>query len=177
MRPNHHTRAGSGRLNLERHGVAIVAPPARGELTVAVLAARFNAAVVDRLVEGALDALRAAGVDAARVRVIPVPGAWELPLAAELAVAAGCDAVIALGCVIRGETGHYGLIVDAATRGLMEVSLRHRIPVAHGVLACENEEQAWARAGGVHGNKGVEAAQAALAMAALCGARAGAAPT
>lgn len=167
MRPNHHTRAGSGRPNLERHGVPVQAAPVPAGLSVVVLAARFNAAVVDRLVDGALEALIAAGLAPGQLRVVHVPGAWELPLAAELAVAEGCDAVVALGCVIRGETGHYDVIVEQSARGLMDVGLRHRVPVANGVLACADEDQAWARAGGAHGNKGAEAAQAALAMAGL----------
>ncbi len=167
MRPNHHTRAGSGRPNLERHGVPMQATAVPAGLHVVVLAARFHAAVVDRLVDGALEALIAAGLTPAQLRVVPVPGAWELPLAAELAISEGCDAIVALGCVIRGETSHYDVIVNESARGLMDVGLKHRVPIANGVLACENEEQAWARAGGAQGNKGAEAAQAALAMAGL----------
>lgn len=137
-------------------------------LTIAIVAARFNAPVVDRLVDGASAALAGRGVAAERRPVYRVPGAWELPqLAAALAKRGGIDAIAALGCVIRGETSHYEVIVNESARGLMQVSIAAGVPVANGVLAVENQAQAEARAGGSAGNKGAEAALAALELAAL----------
>ncbi|MCE3005075.1 MAG: 6,7-dimethyl-8-ribityllumazine synthase [Xanthomonadaceae bacterium] len=165
MRQHHQTRAGAARPALERHGVPLLtgAPPAG--VRIAVLASTFNGAIVDRLADGALGALREAGVPASDLAYAQVAGAWELPqLAARVAASGRCDAIVALGCVIRGETSHYDVIVNESARGLMQVSLEHRLPVANGVLACEDEDQAWARAGGAQGNKGAEAAEAVLAL-------------
>jgi 6,7-dimethyl-8-ribityllumazine synthase len=134
----------------------------------AIVASRFNARVVDPLVAGALDCLRRHGVEPAGIHVVRVPGAWEIPQAAEeLAAAGGIDALIALGVVIRGETPHFDYICSACSRGLASVSERHRLPVGFGVLTCDTSEQAQERAGGKAGNKGWEAAQAALEMADL----------
>jgi 6,7-dimethyl-8-ribityllumazine synthase len=165
MRQHHQTRAGAARPALERHGVPLLAAVPPGGARVAVLASTFNGAIVDRLADGALATLVGAGVAPADVLFAQVPGAWELPqLAARLAAAGRCEAIVALGCVIRGETSHYDVIVNESARGLMQVSVTHRLPVANGVLACEDEDQAWARAGGSAGNKGAEAAEAVLAM-------------
>ena len=137
-------------------------------LTIAIVAARFNAHIVDPLVDGAKATLKAHGVDPQHRLVVRVPGAWELPnVAAKLARSGKVDAIVALGCVIRGETSHYDVIVNESARGLMQVSVETGVPVANGVLACENEAQAVARAGGDEGNKGVEAALAALELAAF----------
>ncbi|MFN9731867.1 MAG: 6,7-dimethyl-8-ribityllumazine synthase [Pseudomonadota bacterium] len=165
MRQHHQTRAGAARPALDRHGVPLLAGvPPRGA-RIAVLASTFNGAIVDRLADGALDALREAGMAPADLLFVQVAGAWELPqLAARLAAAGRCDAIVAVGCVIRGDTSHYDVIVNESARGLMQVAIEHRLPVANGVLACEDEEQAWARAGGAGGNKGAEAAAAALAL-------------
>jgi 6,7-dimethyl-8-ribityllumazine synthase len=109
----------------------------------------------------------AAGKDGA-VDVVRVPGAWELPLvAAQLAVAKSHAAIVALGCVVRGDTRHYEHVADRCAEGLMRVALDHRLPVLNGVLAVERFEDAEARAGGSHGNKGEEAALAAIEMANL----------
>jgi 6,7-dimethyl-8-ribityllumazine synthase len=163
MRQHHQTRAGSARPNLERHGVAVVDGTASAGVRIAVLASTFNGAIVDRLADGALGALRAAGVPAEDILFVQVPGAWELPqLAARIAAAGRWQAIVALGCVIRGETAHFDVIVRESARALMDVSIARGLPVANGVLACEDEDQAWARAGGAEGNKGAEAAQAAL---------------
>jgi 6,7-dimethyl-8-ribityllumazine synthase len=138
------------------------------DLRVAIVAARFNAHIVDALVDGAKSALAAHGLAAEQRPVYRVPGAWELPaVAAMLSRDGRIDAVVALGCVIRGETSHYDVIVNESARGLMQVSVQSGMPVGNGVLACENEAQAHARAGGKEGNKGAEAALAALELAAL----------
>ncbi len=134
----------------------------------AVLASRWNPRITDALVDGAKGALLGNGVNAAEIDVIRVPGAWELPLAArELALAGRHAALIALGCVVRGDTRHYEHVADLCAEGLARVALDAGIPVANGVLAVETLEDAENRAGGSHGNKGEEAALAALEMASL----------
>ena len=155
-------------VDLARFGVRTPQAEATTGARVAVVAARYNAPVVERLVEGALATLADAGIAPERTLLVRVPGAWELPQAAlALAERGVADAIVALGCVIRGETGHYDVIVNESARGLGEVALATGVPVANGVLACEDAAQAVARAGGAAGNKGSEAAQAALAMCAL----------
>jgi 6,7-dimethyl-8-ribityllumazine synthase len=134
-------------------------------LRVAVLAARFNSEIVDRLVEGARRALLERGAAAADIETIRVPGAWELPQAAALAADAGrFDAIVALGCVIRGETPHFEYVCTEATLGLGAVARTGRVPLAFGVLTTDDAEQARARAGDGPDNKGYEAATAALEM-------------
>jgi 6,7-dimethyl-8-ribityllumazine synthase len=135
---------------------------------IAVLASRFNEAITRKLLRGAVDALVAAGVVADDVDVVWVPGAWELPAAAHvLADLQRYDALVAVGAVIRGETAHFGYVADAAARGLAAVQAETGTPIGFGVLACDTWEQAEARAGGAHGNKGADAARAALEMADL----------
>lgn len=135
---------------------------------VAVVVSRFNDEVTGRLLEGALGALRGAGVRDEDLRVVRVPGAFELPFAAQaLARAGGWDAVVALGAVIRGDTDHYDYVCSAAQQGCLRVGLDTGVPVAFGVLTCDTDEQAAERAGGPHGNKGADAALAALEMADL----------
>jgi 6,7-dimethyl-8-ribityllumazine synthase len=130
---------------------------------VAIVAARFNELVTTPLVEGALAGLTQAGVDGASVAVVWVPGAFEIPLVAER-LAASHDAVICLGAVIKGETSHFELVANEAARGIADVSRRTGIPCIFEVLATDDLQQAQARAGGSHGNKGYEAAMAALEM-------------
>lgn len=133
----------------------------------AIVASRFNSRVVELLVAGAVDCLRRHGAD--DITLVRVPGAWEIPQAAE-ELAAGenrFDAIVALGVVIRGETPHFDYICSACSRGLASLSKRHRIPVGFGVLTCDTSQQAEERAGGKAGNKGWEAALAALEMADL----------
>jgi 6,7-dimethyl-8-ribityllumazine synthase len=133
---------------------------------VAVLVSRYNEIVTTRLLEGARQCLRETGVADARVDVIWVPGAFELPVAAETAAASGrYAALVALGCVIRGETPHFDYVAGEAARGLGNVALAHQLPIGFGVLTTETLEQAIARAGGASGNKGYEAAAAALTTA------------
>lgn len=135
-------------------------------MCVGVIAARFNEVVTGKLVEGAVEGLKKHGVDEDRIDVAWVPGAFELPLVAKrLARTERYDALICLGAVIRGETAHFELVANEAARGIAEVSLDAGIPVIFEVLATEDLAQAEARAGGAHGNKGWEAAEAALEMA------------
>ncbi|HEX4600928.1 MAG TPA: 6,7-dimethyl-8-ribityllumazine synthase [Gemmatimonadales bacterium] len=133
---------------------------------VAVLVSRYNEIVTTRLLDGARQCLRDQGVPDAQVDVIWVPGAFELGVVAEVAAASGrYAALVALGCVIRGETPHFEYVAGEAARGLGNVALAHRLPVGFGVLTTETQEQAMARAGGAAGNKGYEAADAALTTA------------
>ena len=131
----------------------------------AILASRWNPRITEALVAGARKAFTDNGVAPEVVDVVRVPGAWELPLAAARLGAAGSHvAIVALGCVIRGDTRHYEHVADRCAEGLMRVSLDYRLPVLNGVLAVERSEDAEARAGGTHGNKGEEAALAAIEM-------------
>jgi 6,7-dimethyl-8-ribityllumazine synthase len=135
---------------------------------VAIIVSRYNELVTNRLLEGARQCLREREVPDARIDVIWVPGAFELPVVAETAAVSGRYAlIVALGCVIRGETPHFDVVAGEASRGLANVALAHRLPVGFGVLTTESLEQAQARAGGAAGNKGYEAAEAALATAAV----------
>lgn len=133
-----------------------------------IVASRFNARLVDSLVDGAVDCLHRHGVEASAIRVVRVPGAWEIPYAlGELAAAGDVDGLVALGVVIRGETPHFDYICREAAAGISRVSRQHRLPVGFGLLTCETSEQAAERAGGKAGNKGWDAAFAALEMADL----------
>ncbi|MGH8369687.1 MAG: 6,7-dimethyl-8-ribityllumazine synthase [Gammaproteobacteria bacterium] len=135
---------------------------------IAIVAARFNSFVVDKLVDGALETLRSQGVPETQVLLVRVPGAFELPLVVqELAANNDCDAVIALGAVIRGDTPHFDFVAGECARGLSQVALDTGVPVAFGVLTCDTAEQALERAGGKVGNKGADAAMTALEMANL----------
>lgn len=134
----------------------------------AIVASRWNPRIVDALVDGAQRVLRAHGVAEAAIDLVRVPGAWEIPQAAAKRAAAGnCAAILALGCVVRGDTRHYEQVADGCADGLMRVALEFRVPVLNGVLAVEMHADAEARAGGTHGNKGEEIALAALEMADL----------
>jgi 6,7-dimethyl-8-ribityllumazine synthase len=130
---------------------------------VVVVASRFNETVTRPLVDGALEALVAHEVAFDDIDVIWVPGAWELPLAARRALASGrYDALVALGAVVRGEPPHFDFVAGEAARGLALACAEAEIPVGFGLLTCDTMEQALARAGGIHGNKGWDAAVAAL---------------
>lgn len=134
----------------------------------AVVASRFNSHIVEKLVDGALDALVRHGVDADNVDVVWVPGAWELPLAArKLLASERYNALVAVGAVIRGDTPHFDIVAGEASRGLSSASIEFDTPIGFGLLTCDNTAQAEARAGGEHGNKGWDAALAALEMADL----------
>ncbi len=137
-------------------------------LRVAVIVSRFNEAIGRRLLEGALDCLTRHGVSREDVAVVWVPGAFELPSAAQRLASSGeFDAIVCVGAVIRGETPHFEFVSAEAARGIGEVARTTGIPVTFGVLTTDNVEQAEARAGGALGNKGFEAALAALEMADL----------
>jgi 6,7-dimethyl-8-ribityllumazine synthase len=142
--------------------------PAGAGRRVAIVAGRFNEVVTSRLVEGAVDGLHHQGVSPEDVDVAWVPGAFEIPLVAlRLARSGDYDAVVCLGAVIRGDTAHFELVAGEAARGIGEVARLTGVPVIFEVLATDDLEQARARAGGAHGNKGWQAAQAALTMASL----------
>jgi len=131
----------------------------------AIVASRWNPRIVDALVEGARAALLEHGVDEDAIDLVRVPGAWEIPqAAARLAAAGKAGAILALGCVVRGDTRHYEHVADGCAQALMRVALDHGVPVLNGVLAVERHADAEARAGGAHGNKGEEVALAALEM-------------
>lgn len=135
-------------------------------LRVGIAASRFNEVVVDRLVAGAVGALTRHGADPADITVVWVPGAWELPLTLDkLAAGGSVDALIALGCVVRGATPHFDYVAGQAASGCAEVGQRHGLPVAFGVLTTDTWDQAVERAGGKLGNKGAEAASTAVEMA------------
>jgi 6,7-dimethyl-8-ribityllumazine synthase len=133
-----------------------------GGLKFAVIVARFNSAITEKLLEGAQEALTKAG--ASGVTLFYVPGAFELPLAARR-LAKEYDAIIALGAVIRGETPHFEYVAGAAANGLQQVALETGTPVSFGVLTTNTLAEAEARAGGEHGNKGYDAAMTAIEMA------------
>jgi 6,7-dimethyl-8-ribityllumazine synthase len=139
-------------------------PSAHGA-RIGIVVSRFNDFITERLLSGAQLCLSENGVSADDIDVAWAPGAWELPLAAQhLVEKRGCNAVIALGCVIRGDTPHFDFVAGAAATGLSSVSTSTGVPVAFGVLTTDNMDQALARAGGRVGNKGWEAALAVLEM-------------
>jgi 6,7-dimethyl-8-ribityllumazine synthase len=134
----------------------------------ALVASRFNHFIVDRLVDGALDAIVRHGGDASRITIVRVPGAWEIPVVvARLAQKKSVDAIIALGAVIRGSTPHFDYVAAEVTKGIATVSMQTGVPVAFGVLTTDSIEQAIERAGTKAGNKGWEAAVSAIEMVAL----------
>jgi 6,7-dimethyl-8-ribityllumazine synthase len=139
-------------------------------LRFAILAARFNQAIVARLADAAASVLEGRGAASAAIERFWVPGSFELPLAARWCAESGrFDAVLAFGAVIRGETEHFRLVADAASNGLLRVSLDTGVPVLNGVLAVHDTAQAEARSGGALGNRGAEVALAAIEMARLRG--------
>ena len=141
-----------------------------GELQVrnarfCVVVSRFNSFVVESLLDGAVDALKRHGAAEADITVVRVPGAFEMPLALEKIAAKGeYDAIIALGAVIRGGTPHFDFVAGECVKGLAQVTLKHAIPIAFGVLTTDTIEQAIERAGTKAGNKGAEAALSAVEM-------------
>jgi 6,7-dimethyl-8-ribityllumazine synthase len=132
---------------------------------VAIVVSRFNESVTRRLVDGALDALTRHGGQRENIDVVWVPGAWELPGAARVLLATErYDAIVALGAVIRGETPHFDYVAGEASRGLSDAGADFDVPIGFGLLTTDTLEQAEERAGGTHGNKGWDAAVAALEM-------------
>jgi 6,7-dimethyl-8-ribityllumazine synthase len=134
----------------------------------AVVVARWNAVITERLLDGALDALLRSGANRADIEVVRVPGAWEIPAAARtIASLKKVDAIVTLGCLLRGETAHYEAIYNEVAHGIGQSQQETGIPHSFGVLTCENLEQALNRAGLKAGNKGFEAALAAVEMVSL----------
>jgi 6,7-dimethyl-8-ribityllumazine synthase len=137
-------------------------------LKVAIVAARFNAFIVDRLVDGALDVLERSGASADDITIVRCPGAFEIPQVARRVVdVGGFDAVICLGCVIRGATPHFDYVAGEAAKGIGQLGMSAKIPVVFGVLTTDSIEQAVERAGTKGGNKGADAAVAAIEMASV----------
>jgi len=137
-------------------------------LKVAIVAARFNEVVVRPLVDGATGALLRHGVAPADLQLVWVPGAWEIPVVLDKLAASGkVDALVALACVVRGETAHFDYVAGEGSNGSAAVARTHGIPVGNGVLTTDTWDQAVARAGGKLGNKGAEAALAAVETATL----------
>lgn len=130
---------------------------------IVVVVSRFNETITRRLADGALDALLRHGVSLDDVDVVWVPGAWEIPIAARAAHVAGdYEGIVALGAVIRGDTPHFEYVAGEATRGLGSLAAEYEVPIGFGLLTCDTMQQAEARAGGEHGNKGWDAALALL---------------
>lgn len=144
--------------------VADAALPA--DARVAVVASRYHSEVIQQLLNGALEAVSAAGLDPLNVDIVPAAGAFELGLLAREAAQSGrYVAVAALGCVIRGGTPHFEYVCSEASRAMTLAALDTGVPVGFGLITCDTPEQAWERAGGADGNKGAEAMAAALASA------------
>ncbi len=135
------------------------------KIKVGVVTARFNNEITEKLEEGAISYLEAC--ENVEIFAALVPGAVEIPLACQAFFEAGCDGVVALGVVIRGDTSHYDYVCNSVTDGVTRLMLDYKKPIGFGVLTTENEEQALARAGGTHGNKGEEAAQVVMEMIGL----------
>jgi len=152
------------------HGkpVAIEGDLSAAGMKFAIVVARWNAVVTDRLLQGALDGLKRSGAASAGIEIVRVPGAWEIPAAARtLAESKKYDAIVTLGCLLRGETAHYEAIYTEVARGIGQSQQETGVPHAFGVLTCETLEQALDRAGVKAGNKGFEAAIAAIEMVSI----------
>ena len=135
-------------------------------LRIGIVMSRFNEFITEQLAKGALEVLDKYRCPHENIRFVKVPGAWELPIAAK-SLAAHCDAIVALGAVVRGETPHFEYVARGAADGLQQVSLETGVPIAFGVLTTDDMQQAMDRAGGKSGNKGSEAAEAAIELANL----------
>jgi len=152
------------------HGkpIAVEGDLSAAGMRFAIVVARWNAVITDRLLQGSLDGLLRSGAARADIQIVRVPGAWEIPSAARtLAESKSCDAVLTLGCLLRGETAHYEAIYTEVARGIGQSQQETGVPHAFGVLTCETLEQALDRAGVKAGNKGFEAAIAAIEMVSI----------
>jgi 6,7-dimethyl-8-ribityllumazine synthase len=148
--------------------VAVEGDLSAAGMKFAIVVARWNAVITERLLEGALDALLRSGAARADIQVVRVPGAWEIPAAARTIAGSGLvDAIVTLGCLLRGETAHYEAIYNEVARGIGQSQQETGIPHSFGVLTCETLEQALNRAGIKAGNKGFESAAAAIEMVSL----------
>jgi 6,7-dimethyl-8-ribityllumazine synthase len=137
-------------------------------LRFAIVVSRFNSLVTQRLLDGALDALRRHGADENAITVVYVPGSFEIPLVAKrLAQSGAFDAVICLGCILRGDTPHFEYVASEAAKGIAQVALETGVPTIFGVVTADTLEQALERAGAKAGNRGFEAAMTAMEMANL----------
>lgn len=142
--------------------------PSASDIKFAIVVSEWNTEVTHALLQGAVETLVDNGASEKGIAIVHVPGSFELPAAAEMLAAKNIyDAIICLGCVIQGETRHFDFISQAVANGVMHVGLKHAMPVIFGVLTTDTMEQALARSGGKHGNKGVEAAAAAISMATI----------
>ncbi len=142
--------------------------PDVSDLEFGIVVSEWHNDITESLYEGAYNTLVESGVPAESIKRINVPGSFELPLGAQLTIEnTNVDAVIILGCVIQGETPHFDFVCQGVTKGIMELNLRYGMPVIFGLLTTLTLEQAQNRAGGKHGNKGVEAAVAAMKMCAI----------
>lgn len=151
---------------MQRKENAPGAPEDASTLSFGIAVSRFNSDFTEPMLEGARRELRAAGVADERITIVRVPGSFELPYGCLRLLEKKPDAVIAIGCIIRGETDHDKYLADAVTHGLMRLMLEHRVPVISGITTANTLEQARARAEGEH-NRGAEAARAAIASALL----------
>jgi 6,7-dimethyl-8-ribityllumazine synthase len=139
---------------------------AAGDLSFALVASRFNPEIVDALIEGAVEALKRHGARPERMEIVRVPGAYDIPVVArKLALSQRFDALIALGAVVRGDTPHFDYVAGECAAGLTRIALDTGVPIAFGVLTTDTMAQALERAGGSAGNKGADAALAALELA------------
>ena len=154
------------KVNLSDYNPATV--PDGSDYRIAIVVAEWNPEITDALLQGAYDTLLQHGVQESNIKVLHVPGSYELTTGADIALSdPRFDAAICLGCVIQGETRHFDFIAQAVADGIMNVGLKYSQPVIFSVLTCNTMEQAEDRAGGKHGNKGVEGAVSALKMLAL----------
>jgi 6,7-dimethyl-8-ribityllumazine synthase len=157
---------GDGNLVAPAGSSLLAEPLLPSDARVAIVASRYHSEIIQRLLEGALEAVAEAGLDPVRVDVLPAAGAFELGLLARAAASTGrYTAVAALGCVIRGDTPHFEYVCSEAARAMTLAALETGVPVGFGLITCDTPEQAWERAGGAAGNKGAEATAAALASA------------
>jgi 6,7-dimethyl-8-ribityllumazine synthase len=164
------TEHASGELRVPDGVNVVEGSPDGARLSVGVVVARFNGEITSRLLESAIAELEEAGVRRERIDVVKVPGAFELPLGAmALAKTRRYACIVAIGCVIRGQTPHFDYVAGEAASGLQLAGLETGVPVSFGLLTCDTWEQAEARAGGNRGNKGAEAARSALEMADVFG--------
>lgn len=138
--------------------------PNAGTKHFGIVVSEWNSFITDKLLEGAIQTLKEAGAKENQIHVHYVPGSFELPLAAQKLFEEGLDAVLCLGCVIQGETPHFDFVCEATAIGIMQTGLKYNKPCIFGVITTLNNEQAEDRAGGKHGNKGIEAAVTALKM-------------
>jgi 6,7-dimethyl-8-ribityllumazine synthase len=157
-----------GQDPLHGKAIALAGDLSAADMAFAIVVARWNAVITERLLQGALDALLRSGAKRDQIQITHVPGSWEIPAAArQLAETHKFDAIVTLGCLIRGETAHYEAIYNEVARGIGQSQQETGVPHSFGVLTCETLEQALDRAGLKNGNKGFEAAGAAIEMASL----------